>query len=228
LTFTLSASDPSSADQAAGFTFAIDWGDGSPVQVAGPTPGNGAGTAVGHIFPAAGSVTPHVQATDKDGGVGVSTPAAPLTVSPALIVEHTSHVTITSLQVTKVKISAKHHAKKALVLAVGFSGALDATAAQTLAAYTVFSGKIKKIHKIPQVIFNKLVPLTQAMYISASDSVVLLPRGKRKLSKFEQLQVNVSVLTDPMGQPINDGRNFTATLTRTGLVLSTTGSVAAM
>src|SRR5581483_583887 len=29
-TFTLTANDPSPADQAAGFTFTINWGDGSP------------------------------------------------------------------------------------------------------------------------------------------------------------------------------------------------------
>ena len=34
------------------------------------------------------------------------------------------------------------------MLFVQFSGALDATAAQNLAAYTVFSGKTKKVHKV--------------------------------------------------------------------------------
>ena len=116
--------------------------------------------------------------------------------------------------------------KKALVLFVDFSGALTTTAAQNLAAYTVFSGKIKKVHKVSEVIYNKLVPLTQAIYNSSADSVILLPRGKHKLPKLEQLQVNVSVLTDPMGRPINNGKNFNATVTNTGLVISTRGAAA--
>src|SRR5262249_52265792 len=36
-TFTLSASDPSPVDQAAGFTFGIDWGDGSTQSISGPS-----------------------------------------------------------------------------------------------------------------------------------------------------------------------------------------------
>ena len=129
-------------------------------------------------------------------------------------------MTVTSLLVEKVKISTKHHAQKALVLFVQFSGALSATAAQNLAAYTVFSGKIKKVHKVSQVLYNKLVPLTQAIYNASGDSVILLPRGKRALPKLEQLQVNVSLLTDPVGRPINNGKNFKATATNTGLVIS--------
>ena len=39
----------------------------------------------------------------------------------------------------------------------------------------------------------------------------LVPRGRRTLPKLEQLHVNVSVLTDPMGRPINSGKNFTVT-----------------
>jgi hypothetical protein len=51
--------------------------------------------------------------------------------------------------------------------------------------------------------------------------VAILPRGKAKLPKLEKLQINVSILTDPMGRPINNGKNFTATVTNTGLVIST-------
>jgi hypothetical protein len=130
-------------------------------------------------------------------------------------------VTITSFGVEKVKVGHGKHTKRALALGVGFSGALSATAAQNLVAYTVFSGKVKKVHKVSQVLYNGLVPLSQAIYFPASDTLALLPkRGVHKLPKLEQLHVNVSILTDPMGRPINNGKNFTATVTSTGLVVS--------
>src|SRR5262249_56618761 len=118
------------------------------------------------------------------------------------------------------QLKKKKRAPKALALGISFSGALDATAAQNLAAYTVFSGKVKKVHKVSQVTYNGFVPLVQAIYFPASNTVALLPRGKRKLPKLEQLHVNVSILTDPMGRSINNGKNFTATVSNTGLVIS--------
>jgi hypothetical protein len=125
--------------------------------------------------------------------------------------------------VEKVKIGTGRRAKKALALGVGFSGPLSSTAAQNLGAYTVFSGKVKKVHKVSQVTYTGSVPLVQAIYFSASDTVALLPRGKLKLPKLEQLHVNVSILTDPMGREINNGKNFTATVTNTGLIVSAQG-----
>jgi hypothetical protein len=129
-------------------------------------------------------------------------------------------VTITSFGVERVQISKKPHAPKALALGIGFSGALSQTAAQNLAAYMVFSGKIKKVHKMSQVLYNKFVPLSQAIYFPASDTLALLPRGLHTLPKLEQLHVNVSILTDPMGREINNGKNFTATVTSAGLIVS--------
>src|SRR3954454_7577916 len=62
-TFTLGATDPSPVDQAAGFTFNIDWdGNGTVDQtVTGP-----AGTTVTHTFAGTGAGTVTVTATDKD------------------------------------------------------------------------------------------------------------------------------------------------------------------
>ena len=73
LSFTLGANDPSSVDQAAGFSYAIDWdGNGTVDQtVAGPS-----GTVVTHTFAVEGTNTVTVTATDKDGGV-----SAPVTES---------------------------------------------------------------------------------------------------------------------------------------------------
>jgi hypothetical protein len=132
----------------------------------------------------------------------------------------TSPVTVIGLTVTKVKVGTGRHAQKSLVLDVHFSGALSTSAAQNVNLYTVYSGITKKVHKVSQTVYNSLVPLTQAIYAPSVNSVFLLPRGKHKLPKLEQLHVNVSLLTDPMGRSINNGKSFTATTTNTGLVIS--------
>src|SRR5262249_40141028 len=68
LTFTVSATDVAQPDQAAGFVYTIDWGDGSPQQTVPRTAGNGSGVAVEHAFLTAGDLSGRVPATDKDGG----------------------------------------------------------------------------------------------------------------------------------------------------------------
>jgi Ca2+-binding RTX toxin-like protein len=65
--FALSATDPSGADTAAGFTYLVDFGDGSPAQTVAATAGNGAGRVVPHAFASDGTYTVTVTATDKDG-----------------------------------------------------------------------------------------------------------------------------------------------------------------
>lgn len=76
-TFTLSATDPSLADQAAPFTFHIDWdGNGTTDQ----TVGGPSGATVEHVFATSGSVTVRVTATDKDGATSLAT-TKPVTVS---------------------------------------------------------------------------------------------------------------------------------------------------
>src|SRR5207248_1887613 len=64
--FTFAATDPSAVDQAATFTYQIDWGDGSTQTVAGP----GSGVQLVHVFTATGPYTVGVTATDKDGATG--------------------------------------------------------------------------------------------------------------------------------------------------------------
>jgi Ca2+-binding RTX toxin-like protein len=61
--FTLTATDPSAVDQAAGFTFTVDWGDGSSATATGPS-----GMTLGHVYTDTGTYTVRVTATDKDGG----------------------------------------------------------------------------------------------------------------------------------------------------------------
>src|SRR5579883_1408048 len=77
LTFTLGSSDPSPDDQAAGFTYQVNWGDGTPIQsVTGPD-----GLQVDHTYSAAGIYTPTVTATDKDGGTSVPASCAPVQIN---------------------------------------------------------------------------------------------------------------------------------------------------
>jgi Ca2+-binding RTX toxin-like protein len=75
--FTVSAGVVSGVDQAAGFAYAINWGDGSPVQTIARTVGNGTGVTVEHVYTASGKYTVTVVATDKDNA---SSPAASHTI----------------------------------------------------------------------------------------------------------------------------------------------------
>ncbi|HEY2839044.1 MAG TPA: hypothetical protein VGJ26_07850, partial [Pirellulales bacterium] len=60
----LTANDPSAVDQSAGFTFAINWGDGSAVQ----TVTGLSGLQATHTFATVGARTVSVTATDRNGG----------------------------------------------------------------------------------------------------------------------------------------------------------------
>lgn len=60
------ATDPSSADTSAGYTYAVDWGDGTPPQsFFGRT-----SAPASHAFASEGTYIVQVTATDKDGGTG--------------------------------------------------------------------------------------------------------------------------------------------------------------
>ncbi|MCA9926799.1 MAG: Ig-like domain repeat protein, partial [Anaerolineales bacterium] len=71
--FVVGANDGSTADQAIGFGYSIDWGDGSPIENITRSEGNGSATTR-HAYAATGTYTAQVTATDRDGGT--STPAS--------------------------------------------------------------------------------------------------------------------------------------------------------
>jgi len=82
--FTLLASDVSGVDQAAGFTYTIDWnGDGADVQIVSGL----SGLVVAHTFNTVGTRTIKVTATDKDGGLS-SVATLATTVSAVQLVNH--------------------------------------------------------------------------------------------------------------------------------------------
>ena len=65
--FLLSATDPSQTDTAAGYTFSVNWGDGSPNYVsAGAEGANGGVIPLQHTYTTAGTKTITVQVKDKD------------------------------------------------------------------------------------------------------------------------------------------------------------------
>lgn len=83
-TLNLTAGDPSSPDRTAGFTYLVNWGDGSPVQTISPTAGNGSGVNINHTYNSLGSFTASVQAMDKDGDVS-ATMSTSISVSGAMV-----------------------------------------------------------------------------------------------------------------------------------------------
>src|SRR5262249_33401936 len=67
VSFTLGATDPSTVDTDAGFTFKINWGDGTADQ----TVTGKSGIVVTHTFMTTGTNTVTLTATDKDNGTSL-------------------------------------------------------------------------------------------------------------------------------------------------------------
>jgi hypothetical protein len=76
-TFTFMASDPDPTDQAAGFVYQINWGDGTTLTIP-RTAGNGSGVAVDHVYTTPGTYTVKVTATE-DGGTTSAAVSSSLT-----------------------------------------------------------------------------------------------------------------------------------------------------
>jgi subtilisin-like proprotein convertase family protein len=95
-TFTLSATDVSNLDTAAGFSYLVDFGDNStPVTVAA-TAGNGSGVNIQHTYAAGGSFTITVTATDRLGAA-----SAPVTFPITVAIPPTlSGVTVNDVPAT--------------------------------------------------------------------------------------------------------------------------------
>src|SRR5262249_13672237 len=83
--FTFTATDPSTADRTAGFTYTIDWGDSSAIQTVLPTANNGSGVTVSHTYTNVGVYTVSITASDKDGGTSAAA-TAKITVSGAQLI----------------------------------------------------------------------------------------------------------------------------------------------
>jgi hypothetical protein len=144
-----------------------------------------------------------------------------------LVTPGASPVTITSLRVEAVKLGVRPHARRVLALVAHFSGAVGTAAAENLAAYAIFSGRLARAHRAVQTVFNKPVALARAVVDSAANNVLLIPRRSASLRRFDEVRVNASLLTDPQGRPINNGTDFEAAITVKGFVVSPSPSAAA-
>ncbi len=69
--FLLQAAD-AAADAAAGFTYVVDWGDGSAPETLAASPGNGSGVTVAHVFTSSRLYLVQATAIDKDGAVSLT------------------------------------------------------------------------------------------------------------------------------------------------------------
>ncbi|MFT5526223.1 MAG: VCBS repeat-containing protein, partial [Pirellulaceae bacterium] len=70
ITFTFTAADPAAADEAAGFTYLINWGDGSSEPATNYPP---SGVALTHEYENFGSYAVSLTVTDKDDGTDTQT-----------------------------------------------------------------------------------------------------------------------------------------------------------
>src|SRR5205807_4016928 len=102
------AIDPSPADQAAGFTYQIDWGDGTTQTVQGPA----SGVTAGHVYTGSGAYTVSVTATDKDAG---TSPAAAASIA----------ITAVALQGGNLVVGGTSGDDQISVTPVGADGAYD-------------------------------------------------------------------------------------------------------
>ncbi|MCY2951172.1 MAG: proprotein convertase P-domain-containing protein [Planctomycetota bacterium] len=71
-TFTIGATDMSPADQAAGFTYTINWGDGTAVETIAVAVSNGVAHTITHTFAIPGTYQAFLSAMDKDGGIAAT------------------------------------------------------------------------------------------------------------------------------------------------------------
>ncbi len=91
LSFTVSATDPSSVDQAAGFTYQVHWDDTTTDDIVPASPGNGSGVPLNHTFTGTGAFQVSVTATDKNTGASTASTLT-VTISSTAVVSGTLFV----------------------------------------------------------------------------------------------------------------------------------------
>jgi hypothetical protein len=128
LTFTLVATDPSSADATGMFSYTIDWGDGQDETVIGP-----ADATATHTYAAAGDYSVSVVATDKDGGASPARTLA-VTIPPRPATTTTSSEGDTTTATTATTVTSTTATPEAPAKAAPVAGASSPPIVQVLSA----------------------------------------------------------------------------------------------
>jgi hypothetical protein len=115
-TFHFAATDPSLVDQAAGFTFQINWGDGSTQTVTGMQ-----ATTITHICSTSGSYMIQAMATDQDGGVSDAV------TQPMLVKDGSLQVDPTNPALTALVVGGTMGSDTILIQPINTAGGLQVT-----------------------------------------------------------------------------------------------------
>jgi hypothetical protein len=156
---------------------------------------------------------------------GLSSPNYAITYVDGILTVAAPLVTVSNVEcVTEKELGRKRSIK---VLDVFFSGALNPTSAESVAAYVLDSAtKSKKLGTR----FTKPVPFKTASYNLRADMVMLTPRHKVPRRKME-LTIRGNVIQDAEGRQLvgNDdglaGSNYVALLNRHGVISEARPSV---
>jgi hypothetical protein len=165
--FSLSATDLAPSVLAAGFTYTINWGDGSPVQTIAAAPGNGAGITEAHVFDHPGTFTVQVTATDNHGLASDVAMASILIAEPSVVTPSP-----TPPQVLKIVV-ADQSRKGLTALAIIFNESLTGGSATNANLYHVFEGVKKVVKKHKETVFIKRLPIRDISLNTSGDMVTI-------------------------------------------------------
>jgi uncharacterized delta-60 repeat protein len=133
-------------------------------------------------------------------------PTSTSTPPPAL----TPTVTVNQVLLTTVDAGTGKKLRKERAYVIDLNGALSATSADDIAAYSVRTGTTRR----KAIVYQKAVPLMSAIYDPTALSVTLLPKNGHTFTRPEQLTIDASLITDANGQSLNGGKTIVATMTR--------------
>jgi hypothetical protein len=172
VTFTVSATDLSPAVLAAGFTYTIDWGDGSPPQTIAAAAGNGAGLTEAHVFSQPGSFTVQVTATDDTGLVSPATTTSIVIAEPPVVQNSVNPAKPTPPQVTQIVVAGQ--SRQGLTsFAIIFNESLTGGSATNASLYHVFEGVKRAVKKHKVTVFTRSVAIRNLTQSASGNTVTI-------------------------------------------------------